>query len=65
MDSDMLPSPSAKLFCLSMEGWAQRARKHDCKPTETVKMGGKVETRYPLKSWPSLILMNCSSEDLA
>ena len=42
-----------------MDGLALRVRQHDYNPTETVKMGGKVQTQYPRKNWSSLMLMNC------
>jgi hypothetical protein len=33
---------------------------HDHDPTETVKMDGAVQTRYPRKNWSSLMLFNCA-----
>jgi lipopolysaccharide biosynthesis glycosyltransferase len=60
MDSDMLALDDiCELFDLPMDGLALRVRKHDYRPTETVKMGGKVQTQYPRKNWSSLMLMNC------
>jgi hypothetical protein len=32
---------------------------HDYQPTETTKMDGAVQTRYPRKNWSSLMLLNC------
>lgn len=61
MDSDMLAlGDISELFHLPMEGLALRVRQHDYRPTETVKMGGKVQTQYPRKNWSSLMLMNCA-----
>ena len=48
----------SELFHLPMDGLALRVRKHDYRPDETVKMGGKVQTQYPRKNWSSLMLMN-------
>lgn len=60
MDSDMLAlGDITELFHLPMDGLALRVRMHDYNPTETVKMGGKVQTQYPRKNWSSLMLMNC------
>ena len=59
MDSDMLAlGDISELFHLPMDGLALRVRKHDYRPDETVKMGGKVQTQYPRKNWSSLMLMN-------
>jgi hypothetical protein len=61
MDSDMLAlGDVCELFHLPMEGLALRVRKHDYRPTEAVKMGGKTQTQYPRKNWSSLMLMNCA-----
>jgi len=61
IDSDMLAlGDISELFQLPMEGLALRVRKHDYRPTETVKMGGKTQTSYPRKNWSSLMLMDCS-----
>jgi Glycosyl transferase family 8 len=61
MDSDMLAlGDISELFHLPMDGLALRVRKHDYRPDETVKMGGKVQTQYPRKNWSSLMLMNCA-----
>jgi len=60
MDSDMLAlGDVCELFHLPMDGLALRVRQHDYRPTEAVKMGGKVQTQYPRKNWSSLMLMNC------
>jgi hypothetical protein len=60
MDSDMLAlGDVCELFHLPMDGLALRVRQHDYRPTESVKMGGKVQTQYPRKNWSSLMLMNC------
>ena len=59
MDSDMLALGDISELChLPMDGLALRVRKHDYRPDETVKMGGKVQTQYPRKNWSSLMLMN-------
>jgi hypothetical protein len=59
MDSDMLGlGDVSELFHLPMDGLALRVRKHEYNPTDTVKMGGKVQTQYPRKNWSSLMLMN-------
>jgi lipopolysaccharide biosynthesis glycosyltransferase len=61
MDSDMLAlGDVCELFHLPMDRIALRVRQHDYRPTENVKMGGKVQTQYPRKNWSSLMLMNCS-----
>lgn len=33
---------------------------HDYQPTETTKMDGVAQTKYPRKNWSSLMLFNCS-----
>lgn len=59
MDSDMLAlGDISELFHLPMDGLALRVRQHEYNPTDTVKMGGKVQTQYPRKNWSSLMLMN-------
>jgi len=59
MDSDMLAlGDVTELFHLPMDDLALRVRQHDYNPTDTVKMGGKVQTQYPRKNWSSLMLMN-------
>ena len=59
MDSDMLAlGDISELFHLPMDGLALRVRQHEYNPSETVKMGGKVQTQYPRKNWSSLMLMN-------
>ncbi|MDP2712952.1 MAG: glycosyltransferase [Solirubrobacteraceae bacterium] len=61
MDGDMLAlGDISELFALPMDGLALRVRQHDYNPSETVKMGGKVQTQYPRKNWSSLMLMNCA-----
>lgn len=60
MDSDMLAlGDVSELFHLPLDGLALRVRQHEYNPSETVKMGGKVQTQYPRKNWSSLMLMNC------
>jgi hypothetical protein len=61
MDSDMLAlGDISELFHLPMDGLALRVRQHDYRPSDAVKMGGKVQTQYPRKNWSSLMLMNCA-----
>lgn len=61
MDSDMLALGNVfELFDLDMSNYALRVVKHEHVPTETVKMGGKIQTAYPRKNWSSLMLMNCA-----
>jgi len=61
MDGDMLAlGDISELFRLPMDDLALRVRQHDYSPSETVKMGGKVQTQYPRKNWSSLMLMNCA-----
>lgn len=61
MDSDMLAlGDISELFHLPMDDLSLRVRKHDYRPNETMKMGGKVQTQYPRKNWSSLMLMNCA-----
>ncbi len=61
MDSDMLAlGDISELFHVPMDGLALRVRQHEYNPTDTVKMGGKVQTQYPRKNWSSLMLMDCA-----
>src|SRR3954452_12892392 len=58
LDSDMLALDDiTPLFHLSMDDLALRVRKHECNPSETVTMRGKVQTTHPRKNWSSLMLM--------
>ncbi len=60
MDCDMLCLGDIKeLDDLDVSGLALRVVQHDYKPSNTVKMDGKVQTVYPRKNWSSLMLMNC------
>lgn len=60
MDSDMLcRSDIGDLLSLRDERYAAMCVKHDYRPRETEKMGGKVQTVYPRKNWSSLVLYNC------
>lgn len=62
MDCDMLCLGDIKeLDELEMGPYALRVVKHDHRPTETIKMDGKVQTTYPRKNWSSLMLMNCAA----
>lgn len=38
--------------------------KHDYRPTETMKMDGCVQHRYPRKNWSSFIVFNCEHHDV-
>jgi lipopolysaccharide biosynthesis glycosyltransferase len=59
IDSDMLALDDiTPVFHLPMDDLALRVRKHEYNPSETVKMGGKVQTTYPRKNWSSMMLMN-------
>jgi len=59
IDSDMLAIDDiTPVFHLPMDDLALRVRKHEYNPSETVKMGGKVQTTYPRKNWSSMMLMN-------
>lgn len=61
MDSDMLALGNVlELFDLDMGPYALRVVKHDHRPTETTKMGGKTQTSYPRKNWSSLMLLDCA-----
>lgn len=40
-------------------GKAVAVVKHQHRPSETVKMDGQAQSRYPRKNWSSLILWNC------
>jgi lipopolysaccharide biosynthesis glycosyltransferase len=61
MDSDMLClGDIGELDALDMTDYALRVVKHNYAPAETVKMDGRVQTRYPRKNWSSLMIMNCA-----
>jgi len=62
MDSDMLClGDIAELDALDMSDYALRVVKHNHAPTETVKMDGRVQTRYRRKNWSSLMIMDCAA----
>lgn len=48
-----------KLIALADERYAAMCVHHDHRPTEAMKMDGRVQTLYPRKNWSSLILYNC------
>tara|TARA_B100002019_G_C21260273_1_gene596286 strand:- start:819 stop:1496 length:678 start_codon:yes stop_codon:yes gene_type:complete len=50
----------SKLFNLRDPDKAIMVCKHDYKPTNTIKMDGKIQSMYPRKNWSSLVLWNCS-----
>jgi lipopolysaccharide biosynthesis glycosyltransferase len=61
MDCDMLCLGDIKeLDDLDMQPYALRVVKHDHRPTEKIKMDGKIQTTYPRKNWSSLMIMNCA-----
>lgn len=35
---------------------------HDFRPTETRKMDGQIQTRYPRKNWSSLMVFDCTDD---
>lgn len=49
----------AELFALAQGDKAVHCVHHDHRPTETEKMGGKIQTVYPRKNWSSVVLYNC------
>jgi hypothetical protein len=49
----------AKLIALADDRYAAMCVHHDHRPTEAMKMDGRVQTLYPRKNWSSLILYNC------
>jgi len=60
MDCDMLcRADIVEIFQLDLEPYWLRVVKHDYHPTSTVKMDGRLQTRYPRKNWSSFMLLNC------
>lgn len=49
----------ADLIALADDRFAAMCVHHDHRPTEAMKMDGRVQTLYPRKNWSSLILYNC------
>jgi hypothetical protein len=47
------------LIALADDRFAAMCVPHDHRPTEAMKMDGRVQTLYPRKNWSSLILYNC------
>lgn len=47
------------LMALVDDRFAAMCVPHDHRPTEAMKMDGRVQTLYPRKNWSSLILYNC------
>jgi lipopolysaccharide biosynthesis glycosyltransferase len=47
------------LIALADDRFAVMCVHHDHRPTEAMKMDGRVQTLYPRKNWSSLILWNC------
>lgn len=61
MDCDMLMQADIReLWDLRDENYAVQVCKHDYTPKSDIKMLGSVQTRYPMKNWSSLMLMNCA-----
>ncbi len=50
----------AELVALADPNVAVSCVQHDHRPSETTKMDGAVQTRYPRKNWSSLMLFNCA-----
>jgi lipopolysaccharide biosynthesis glycosyltransferase len=50
----------AALIALADDRFAAMCVHHDHRPTEAMKMDGRVQTLYPRKNWSSLILWNCA-----
>lgn len=60
MDCDMLCLGDInEVFELDLKNQALKVVKHDHRPSNTVKMDGKVQTSYPRKNWSSFMLLNC------
>lgn len=49
----------AELFALRDDRYAVMCVQHDHRPTESIKMDDRVQTRYPRKNWSSMVLYNC------
>lgn len=61
VDCDVLFLESPKeLFALADDNYAVMVVKHDYKPTQSMKMDGKIQHMYPRKNWSSVVLFNCS-----
>ena len=61
VDCDVLFLESPKeLFALADDNYAVMVVKHDYKPTQSMKMDGKIQHVYPRKNWSSVVLFNCS-----
>ncbi|MDP6352317.1 MAG: glycosyltransferase [Alphaproteobacteria bacterium] len=59
-DSDFLwLGDVAELWALRDPRYAVMCVQHDYRPPETLKMDGRLQTRYPRKNWSSLMLVNC------
>lgn len=60
MDCDILVRGDiARVFAHADPQYAVLCVKHDHKPVNTDKMGGKQQTVYPRKNWSSVVLFNC------
>lgn len=61
MDNDMVClGDITEVFRLDLEPYWLRVVKHNHRPSETVKLDGKIQTQYPRKNWSSFMLLNCS-----
>jgi hypothetical protein len=49
----------ARLISLTDDRYAAMCVHHDHQPTETRKMDGQIQTRFPRKNWSSMVLYNC------
>lgn len=49
----------ADLMVLVEPAKAVHCVKHDYRPSERLKMDGRVQTQYPRKNWSSLMVFNC------
>ncbi len=50
----------AELVALADPDLAVSCVQHDHRPSESTKMDGAIQTRYPRKNWSSLMLFNCA-----
>lgn len=61
MDCDMLVLDDInKLWKMRDDRYAVQVVKHNHQPSEAVKYLGTIQTRYSMKNWTSVMLMNCA-----
>ena len=61
MDCDMLcRADIAELWLQRDEQYAVQVVKHEHKPANRTKFNDNIQTRYAMKNWSSVMLMNCS-----